>query len=133
MIFVKVYLEKWLKNVSYVKFIYSEKAAKFCEISTLLLSVITVDKGNIAKFCDILRIYKLFNTEDFWKRRLTLKTQNSGIWSICLDKIQQFTWSTFIFFDKIKQILYPQVRNSMTQLTLACRDWIYKYLDFLDT
>ena len=26
----------------------------------------------------------------------------------------------FIFFDKIKLILYPQVRNSITQLTLVC-------------
>ena len=30
-----------------VKFIYSEKATKFCEISTLLLSVSTVDKSKV--------------------------------------------------------------------------------------
>ena len=30
-----------------LKFIYSEKAAKFCEISTLLLSVCTVDKSKV--------------------------------------------------------------------------------------
>ena len=30
-----------------VKFIYSEKAIKFCEISTLLLSVYTVDKSKV--------------------------------------------------------------------------------------
>ena len=30
-----------------VKFIYSEKATKFCEISTLLLSVCTVDKSKV--------------------------------------------------------------------------------------
>ena len=34
-----------------IKFIYSEKATKFCEISPLLLSVCTVDKskGEIAQ------------------------------------------------------------------------------------
>ena len=30
-----------------IKFIYSEKATKFCEISTLLLSVCTVDKSKV--------------------------------------------------------------------------------------
>ena len=30
-----------------VKFTYSEKATKFCEISTLLLSVCTVDKSKV--------------------------------------------------------------------------------------
>ena len=30
-----------------VKFIYSEKATKFCEISALLLSVCTVDKSQV--------------------------------------------------------------------------------------
>ena len=30
-----------------VKFIYSEKATKFCEISTLILSVCTVDKSKV--------------------------------------------------------------------------------------
>ena len=31
----------------YVKFLYSEKATKFCKISTLLLSVCTVDKSKV--------------------------------------------------------------------------------------
>ena len=30
-----------------LKFIYSEKATKFCEISTLLLTVCTVDKSKV--------------------------------------------------------------------------------------
>ena len=44
-----------------VKFIYSEKATKFCEIFTLLLSyVVLVKKGEyFAKFCGVLRIYEL--------------------------------------------------------------------------
>ena len=47
-----------------LKFIYSEKATKFCEISTLLLSVCTViDKSKVEisqNFCDLLRIYELY-------------------------------------------------------------------------
>ena len=39
-----------------VKFIYSEKAEKFCEISTLLLSVRTVDKSKV----EILQNYVAF-------------------------------------------------------------------------
>ena len=31
----------------FLKFIYSEKATKFCEISTLLLSVCTLDKSEV--------------------------------------------------------------------------------------
>ena len=34
-------------NVVILKFIYSEKATKFCKISTLLLSVCTVDKSKV--------------------------------------------------------------------------------------
>ena len=30
-----------------VKFVYSEKATKFCEISTLLLSTVDTDKRNV--------------------------------------------------------------------------------------
>ena len=35
------------KNEWTLKFIYSEKATKFCEISTLLLTVCTVVKSNV--------------------------------------------------------------------------------------
>ena len=35
------------KNSLNVKFIYSEKAAKFCEISTLLLSTVHTDKSKV--------------------------------------------------------------------------------------
>ena len=46
-----------------LKFIYSEKATNFCEISTVDLSyVITVSNGQIygGKFCGLLRIYELY-------------------------------------------------------------------------
>ena len=38
----------------YIKFIYSEEATKFCEISTVDLSYV-----DFAKFCGFLRIYEL--------------------------------------------------------------------------
>ena len=40
-----------------VKFIYSEKTTKFCEISTNYLTDII--GGDFAKFCGLLRIYEL--------------------------------------------------------------------------
>ena len=48
-----------------LKFIYSEKATKFCEISTADLSYVVTVKStveisqNFAKFCGLLRIYEL--------------------------------------------------------------------------
>ena len=44
-----------------VKFIYSEKATKFCEISTVDLTVTTKGQiygGDFAKFCGLLGIYE---------------------------------------------------------------------------
>ena len=44
-----------------VKFIYSEKATKFCEIFTLLLSLCSASQSeDFAKFCGLLRIYELY-------------------------------------------------------------------------
>ena len=46
-----------------IKFIYSEKAAQFCKISTVDLTVTTYDKstysGDFAKKFGLLRIYEL--------------------------------------------------------------------------
>ena len=50
------------KSCARVKFIYSEKATKFCEIFTLLLSYVVPVKSKVkisAKFCGLLRIYEL--------------------------------------------------------------------------
>ena len=43
----KEYLFRFGARFWQLKFIYSEKATKFCEISTLLLSVCTVDKSKV--------------------------------------------------------------------------------------
>ena len=55
--------EKSFLRHMYVKFIYSEKATKFCEISTVDLTVTTfigqIYGGDFAKFCGLLRIYEL--------------------------------------------------------------------------
>ena len=37
----------WLGILCVVKFIYSEKATKFCEISTLLLSTLHTDESKV--------------------------------------------------------------------------------------
>ena len=43
---------------NFLKFIYSEKATKFCEISTLLVLCSAIG-GDFAKFCGLFRIYEL--------------------------------------------------------------------------
>ena len=46
-----------------LKFIYSEKATKFCEIFTLLSSYVVPVKSKVKisqKFCGLLRIYELY-------------------------------------------------------------------------
>ena len=54
-----------------LKFIYSEKATKFCEISTLLLSVCTVDKSKVkisqnfvafSEHTNLLQVSQLWNS-----------------------------------------------------------------------
>jgi hypothetical protein len=47
-----------MKN-AYIKFIYSEKATKFCEISTNYLTGSTYIGGDFAKNFGLLRIYEL--------------------------------------------------------------------------
>ena len=52
--------------LAYIKFIYSEKATKFCEISTVDLSYVAPIKSTVeilkkfAKFCGLLRVYELY-------------------------------------------------------------------------
>ena len=47
-----------------INFMYSEKATKFCEISTVDLTGTTyigqIYCGDFAKFCGLLRIYELY-------------------------------------------------------------------------
>ena len=47
-------------SIPKLKFIYSEKAKKFCEIFALLLSYVVPVKEDFAKFCGLLRIYELY-------------------------------------------------------------------------
>ena len=51
-----LHISNWTLPVSELKFIYSEKAIKFCEIFPLLLTAVHTD---FAKFCGLLRIYEL--------------------------------------------------------------------------
>ena len=56
-------------TLTILKFIYSEKATKVCEISTNYLSYVCTASqiigGDFAKFCGLLRIYELYKIT-FW-------------------------------------------------------------------
>ena len=51
-------------SACFVKFIYSEEATKFCEISNVILTgskyIGQIIGGDFAKFCGLLRIYELY-------------------------------------------------------------------------
>ena len=53
-----------------LKFIYSEKATKFCKIFALLFTGTTYlgqEKGeDFVKFCGLLRIYELYETKNIF-------------------------------------------------------------------
>ena len=57
-----VKLKKW--DCCTIKLIYSEKATKFCEIPTLLLSYVVPvkSKSEILQNCGLLRIFELYTT-----------------------------------------------------------------------
>jgi hypothetical protein len=57
------YFSSWQIAAPLLKVIYSEKATKFCEIFTLLLSYgvpVESEREDFAKFCGHLRIYELY-------------------------------------------------------------------------
>ena len=68
---IQFYVDGWhggyLSEVSmiyFLKFIFSEKATKFCEITNVDMTVTTQDRtGDFAKICGLLRIgtYMNFN------------------------------------------------------------------------
>ena len=48
----------------FLKFIYSEKATKVCDISTVD-SASQIYGGDFAKFCGLLRIYELYKYDRY--------------------------------------------------------------------
>ena len=64
----------------------------------------------------------LYNKNNFWNRKLTLKAKNSPIWGSWRYVNSQniaISLKPIHFCDEIKLILYQKVRNSLTQLTLV--------------
>ena len=64
---VSMFFIKARKLLLHIKFIYSEKATKFCEIFPLLLTTVHTVKSkgeDFAKICGLLRIYELYKTEN---------------------------------------------------------------------
>ena len=56
-----MHLKIYPKHFEAVKFIYSDKATKFCEISTVdLTNIGQIYGGDFTKYCDLLRIYELY-------------------------------------------------------------------------
>ena len=60
----------------HVKFIYSEKATKFCEISTLLLTVCTVVKSKVEISRNFVAFSEYMNFEKYGLRLFEQKVQH---------------------------------------------------------
>ena len=77
-----------------LKFIYSEKATKFCEIFTLLSSYVVPVKSKVKisqKFCGLLRMYELY--------QCNLKLHSPKIAKIIMPaktEVEQFVMATKI-------------------------------------
>ena len=87
-----------------IKFIYSEKATKFCEISTLLLSdVVLVKGGDFAKLCGLLRIHELYFwgfTGNFWYLDFRSKVHKAS------SLRKQLNFPKMLFFLSLFQFLF---------------------------
>ena len=68
-----------VKKEKYVKFIYSEKATKFCEIFTFLLSYVVPVKSKVKILQNFVAFseYMNFKREDFWQKVQTQKYQST--------------------------------------------------------
>ena len=71
-----------------LKFIYSEKATKFREISTLLLSVRTVDKSKVEISQNFVAFSEYINFTSIYSRFLT--RAHISLWEL----LQSSPWST---------------------------------------
>ena len=83
------------------KFIYSEKAAKFCEISTVDLSYV----GDFAKFCGLLSIYE--GVEILFSYRTSVSKINGHKFYLKLYcKIWDYFWGKRRFYYlKIREVI----------------------------
>ena len=73
-----------IRNCRFFKFIYSEKATKFCEISTVDLTGTTyigqIYGGDFTKICGLLRIYEFYlKPYQSWDSITSLNMQISTI------------------------------------------------------
>ena len=71
-----------------VRLIYSEKATKFCEIHTILLSVSTVDKSKVEISQNFVAFSEYTNSNLSWH-------QVKSNWKITQAKIMQNIWMDF--------------------------------------
>ena len=79
-----------------LKCVYSEKANKFCEISTLLLSVCTEDKGNVEILQNLVAFSEYTN---FTKRHSTVnRIGDSDIKTVFNHFIEQKNEINFVTF-----------------------------------
>ena len=95
----------------YVKFIYSEKATKFCKISTVSY-IGQIYSGDFAKICGLLRIYELYK-----------RGQNSK-WH--QNRVKSFLKRHF-HFCRLIFVIYVHFFHTSHKLTSYCLVIVHKF------
>ena len=113
-----------LNEYTKLEFIYSEKAAKFCEISPLLLSyVVPVKKSKVRwRFCKIL-----WPSQNIWTLKLSFIAnllRKSAAFTVHIHSISTKVWAEF----------YSDYWSYFLRLHIyLTKNLVSSYLDFLST
>ena len=77
-----------------LKFIYSEKATKFCEISTVDLTVTTYTEQiygeDFTKFCGLLKIFELYQKTPSAKNMILLTYNVQSGTTVCQNDVTRY-------------------------------------------
>ena len=84
-LYLTIFCSYFGRNDDFIKFVYSEKATKFCEISTLLLSTVHTDKSKVEILQNIVAFSEYMN----------FKSKQNLI-SIFFRKKQVRSWQLFV-------------------------------------
>ena len=97
------------ENLVYIKFIYSEKATKFCEISTLDLSYVVSVKSKVA-FSEYMN-FNVLQPDFFFVPKAELAKSHTGL-------LAHFSYYISGFLDHVTALTLPQVRQIMDILSI---------------
>ena len=117
-----------------VKFVYSEKATKFCEISTLLLSTVHTDKSKV----EISQNFVAFSEYTNFKERIFFWCTEISCWqtNLPLYRAESFVPNLLIIRDQIPRCKRRQTYRNIRLLGIyqvCSNDCMHKWMSLLWT